>query len=178
MRILLALTIATALIFSFGCSDSNPSATNNESLNFDILGDDVPESVEAGIAELAEFEITVLDPVTEQDMAALGTLDEESDLRDADNATLEEGDRPNFRRIIRHLHHRLGGLRECLAENDDPQLRRVVHGAMQATHRGMHALRNGHPRYALRAFHRANRLLNLAYRICRGEDSGEGGDRG
>jgi hypothetical protein len=174
MKLLLTLTIAAVLMLGLGCSDSKVSAPNEETLNFNIIGDDTPESVEAGIAELAELEIEVPDPVTDREMAELATVGEEADLRVVDRARLEENHRLHFRRILRHLHRQFQGLRECLAENQDPQLRRVVYGALLATQRGLHALRTGHPRIALHAFHLANRLLNLAHRICYGEDDGRG----
>ena len=68
MKKLLTLTLGLALVFSLGCERTETTASNDEGLNFDVIGDDAPESLDAAISELAEFDIAVPDPVTDEQM--------------------------------------------------------------------------------------------------------------
>jgi hypothetical protein len=172
MKNLLFLLLAASLLV-VGCDSTDPSAQQDESLNFDVIGDDAPDSYDVAMSELAELDISVPNPVTAEQLRELYSLDVNSDVAVVDRSSLDERHRPHFRRILRHLHRQFRGLHECLENNDSRELRRIIYGAHMATRHGVRALRAGHPRAALHAFHRANRLLNLAHRICRGDGGGD-----
>ena len=168
MKTLLLVVLAASLMI-IGCNSNEPAAPQAEQLNFDILGNDSPDSYDAAMNELTELGIAVPDPVADANLRELSSMNLDADIAIIEAAPLDEGDRPNFRRIIRHLHEQFRSLQRCLENSDNRELRRVVYGAHLATRYGLRAFEAGDYRLALRAFHRANRLLNLAHRICRGE---------
>ena len=168
------LTILAASLLLFGCNSNEPSAPQSDGLNFDILGDDAPDSFVAAMNELAELGISVSDPVTDQQMGEIESLNVTNDMTVVEASPLDEGDRPNFRRIIRHLHEQFRLLQRCLENTENRELRRVAYGARMAMRHGLRALEAGNPRPALQSFHQANRLLNMARRLC-SEDNGGGG---
>ena len=169
MRIFAVLSLGLLMAFAVGCSNDNTTAPAPDSaLNFDVIGDDAPESTEAAMQEFTDLSIAVPDPVASDDPTINRDLNEAAAEDIIAGASLDDPERVNFRRILAHLHQRMQMLRRCMADNDDPRLRRLAHGAHQAIQHGLRALENGEPRMALRYFHTANRALNLAHRICRG----------
>lgn len=166
MRILSLITCLSALLL-FGCSSTDNGSTPEEPLNFDVIGSDTPDSYAAAMDELTAIEISVPEPVTAELMRECNPVGPDADLARLQRVPLDDGERERFRRIIRHLHERFRLLHDCLENSDSRELRRVAYGAHLAFRRGMRALEDGHPRAALEAFHRANRLLNLAQRLCR-----------
>jgi hypothetical protein len=173
MKKYLLLILGASLVLSIGCSNSDPAAPQEEALNFEVIGNDAPDSYDAAMNELAEMDIVVPDPITPEHMQEVNSLDINADVAVVDQGTLNEDDRPNFRRVIRHLHEGFQSVRECVANSDDPRLHRLAVGAHHAFRQGLRALENGHPRRALELFHRSNRILNLVTRIC----NSEGGER-
>jgi hypothetical protein len=174
MKKFLLLLLGASLVLSLGCSNSDPASPQEETLNFEVIGSDTPDSYDAAMNELTEMNIIVPDPVTLEQIQEVNSLDVDLDLTVVDQGTFEEGDRPNFRRIIRHLHEHFQGVRECVANSEDPRLQRLAVGAHHAFRHGLRALENGDLRHALELFHRANRMLNLITRICSGEEGGRG----
>ena len=174
MKKSLFLILGAALVFALGCSNSDPVAPQDESLNFEVIGEDAPDTFDAAMNELAEMDIVVPDPVTPEELQELNSLDENADMVAVDQGTLDEGDRPHFRRIIRHLHNRFQNLHDCIANSDNRRLHRLAFGAHQAMRHGIRALENGHPARALELFHRANRMLNAVHRICNRDGGGRG----
>lgn len=161
--------LAALLVFAIGCSsDKSVNTTDDSALNYNVIGTDAPASVDAAFQELAEHAIAIPNPVANDDVT-LNSDFSPSVVREAiENSPLDEEGRVHFRRILAHLHERMLALRACMETNDDPQLRRLGHGAAQAIRHGLRALHEGHPRAALEYFHLANRALNVAGEICHG----------
>ena len=173
MKTLLLVILAASLAF-MGCSSNEPAAPQSDQLNFDILGNDAPESYDAAMNELTELGVTVPDPISDANLRELSSINLDADIAIIEAAPLDEGERPNFRRIIQHLHEQFRLLQRCIENSDNRELRRVAYGAHLAFRYGLRAFEAGDYRLALRAFHRANRLLNLAHRICRADGGGRG----
>lgn len=169
MKTFTVLSLALLMAFAVGCSNDNTTApASDNALNFDVIGDDAPVSAEAAMQEFTDLSIAVPDPVEPSDPTINRDPNEEAVEEIIAGASLDDPERVNFRRILAHLHQRMQMLRRCMADNDDPRLLRLAHGAHQAIQHGLRALENGEPRMALRYFHTANRALNLAHSICRG----------
>lgn len=169
MKVFATLSLAFLLALTVGCSNDNTTApAPDNTLNFDVIGDDAPATTEAAMQEFHDLSIAVPNPVEPGDPTINRDLNEAAMEEIIANSTLDDPERMNFRRILAHLHQRMQMLRRCMADNDDPRLLRLAHGAHQAIQHGLRALENGEPRMALRYFHTANRALNLAHSICRG----------
>jgi hypothetical protein len=169
MKIFAVISLAVVMLLAFSCSsDRLTTPANDTTLNFDVIGSDAPASVDAAMQEFSDLSVLVPDPVPADDPVLNQEMDSETALNIINTATLDDSARVHFRRILAHLHDQLQALRRCMANNDDPRLRRLAHGAFQAVQHGLRALQNGEPRMALRYFHTANRALNLANALCRG----------
>jgi hypothetical protein len=169
MKIFAVIGLAVVMLLAMSCSTDKPTAPANDStLNFDVIGSDAPANVDAALQEFSDLSILVPDPVRADDPVLNQELDSETAPNIINAATLDDSARVYFRRIVAHLHDQMNALRRCMANNDDPRLRRLAHGAFQAIQHGLRALQNGEPRMALRYFHTANRALNLANALCRG----------
>ncbi len=165
MKIITVMNLAVVMVLAVSCSSDKPTAPNSDTtLYFDIIGTDAPANMDAAMQELGDLSILVPDPVDPTD--AVLRQDVNGEVLTA--ITLDDSVRVNFRRILAHLHDQMNALRRCMANNDDPRLLRLAHGAHQAIRRGILALENEEPRLALRYFHTANRMLNLANTLCRG----------
>ena len=150
-----------------GCSsDKVAEPADAEVLDFNVIGDDAPADVESALGELNRLGVTVPDPVLDSDPAVTEVLDLRRAAEIISNANLDDEGRRNFRRIITHLNDQMQLLRRCMHENPDPALRRLAYGASHAIHHGLRLIQAGEPRLALRYFRQANRVLNLAHRIC------------
>ncbi len=167
MKTLFILAAAMSLLL-FGCSSTENGSAPEDTLDFNIIGDDAPDSYAAAMEELAAIQIIVPDPVSHEQVSEPQAVSPDVDFARLERIGLDDNERPNFRRIVRHLHERFRALRECLENSDNRELHRIAYGAHLAFRRGMLALEEGRPRAALEAFHRANRMLNLAQRMCRG----------
>lgn len=169
MKTLAALSLAVVMVLAMGCSRENATEpTNDSTLNFNVIGDDSPADMDAAMQELGDLSVFVPDPVQPDDPMINQEMNEEAAQAIIADATLDDPARVNFRRILAHLHDQMQDLRRCMARNDDPRVRRLAHGAHQAIQHGLRALENGEPRLALHCFRTANRVLNLANRLCRG----------
>lgn len=167
MKAIITLSLAALMLFAIGCSNDEPAEpAGRETLNFDVIGNDAPESCDAALQELTELSIIVPDPVSQDNPVLTSGIDSEAAHRIVNNARLDDPSREDFRRILAHLENQMNALRRCMARNDDPRLPRLAHGAYQAIQHGLRALNAGEPRLALRYFHAANRALNLANAIC------------
>ncbi|MCB1060752.1 MAG: hypothetical protein KDB65_11000 [Calditrichaeota bacterium] len=167
MKTTLVALFAILFVLATGCSSDKAVNTNDEAaLNFDVIGTDAPTSAEAALQELADNSIVVPNPVADDDELLNSDFSPEA-VNDAfDGVTLDEDGRAQFRRILVHLNDQMHALRRCMANNDDPRLRRLGNGAAQAIRHGLRALHSGQPRLALEQFHLANRALNAAREIC------------
>ncbi|MBI5058252.1 hypothetical protein HZB60_00565 [candidate division KSB1 bacterium] len=167
MRTFLVISLAALVFVGWGCSNQQEDNPSTGGLSYDVIGEDSPESVDAALQELASLSILVPDPVSADDPILTQTPTSESASSIVDRARLDDEGRVNFRRIVAHLQAQQRALRECMARNDNPRLLRLAHGAQQAYNHGLRALEAGEPRMALRYFEAANRILNLALRLCR-----------
>ncbi len=172
MKFLITASLAAFLLLSIGCSTDKSVSTNEESLNFDVIGTDAPVNPSAALQELSDMSIVVPNPVQTNDEMLAHEFNAEFTREFINQPMFDENTRLHFRRILGHLNEQLHALRRCMATNDDPQLRRLGHGAVQAVRHGLRALRAGEPRRALEYFHTANRALNAAGEICRGRGRG------
>jgi hypothetical protein len=169
MKTFTAMSLAVLMLLAISCSSDKPTAPQDSSaLNYDVIGGDAPASMDAALQELSDLSIIVPDPVRADDPVLNQEVNTQTALDIINNAALDDPARVHFRRILAHLHDQMRALRRCMANNDDPRLRRLAHGALQAIQHGLRALESGQPRIALRYFHTANRALNLAHAICRG----------
>lgn len=175
MKALIAVSLAIFMLFAAGCSndDANESASR-ESLNFDVIGTETPESFDAALQELAELSVVVPDPVEPGNPVLNQGIYTDAAQTIVNNARLDDPNREYFRRILSHLDDQMNLLRRCMATNDDPRLRRLAHGATQAIHHGLRALQADQPRLALRYFRTANRIQNMALAICMDRDERPG----
>lgn len=170
MRFFIITILAASLLIAVGCSNDKSVNTNDSALNFDVIGSDTPDSPAAALDELSAMSITVPNPVDASDETLAAEFNAEYVRDHINNPAYDEDTRMHFRRILGHLHEQLHALRRCMASNDDPQLRRLGNGAVQAIRHGLRALHAGEPRLALEYFHTANRALNAAGEICRAGD--------
>jgi hypothetical protein len=169
MKIFTVISLAALMILSVGCTSEKIAApSSSESLDYDVIGSEAPASIEIAMAELNNLAISVPNPIPANDPSLSQELDAEVALVIVNSATLDDSGRVNFRRIIAHLYDQMHMLRRCMAENHDPRLQRLAYGAAHAIQQGLRALQNGEPRVALRLFHEANRILNLANTLCHG----------
>lgn len=167
MKAIIALGLTILMLFAAGCSnDDAHDSAGREALNFDVIGTDTPASVDAALLELAGLSVVVPDPVEPGNPVLNQGIYTESAQTIVNNARLDDPDREYFRRILSHLDDQMNLLRRCMANNDDPRLRRLAHGATQAIQHGLRALQADEPRLALRYFRTANRVLNMAIAIC------------
>ncbi|MBU0509812.1 hypothetical protein KKH27_13390 [bacterium] len=169
MRVLATISLTLLMLLAISCSRENATEpANDSSLDFNVIGSDMPSDMEAAVQELTDLSILVPDPVSPNDPMLNQAMNEEAVQGIINCATLDDPARVNFRRILAHLERQMQALRRCMVNNDDPRLPRLARGAHEAIQRGLRALENDEPRMALRYFHTANRMLNLGHSICRG----------